>query len=94
MRKNFGAKPYLFPQPVMIVGTLPLTLECELIKVIDGGKYLGRIVNVSADESILGEDGEISLEKFFPIIFDTVHYGYYKLGERVGTAFKDGMQLK
>lgn len=21
MRKNFGAKPYLFPQPVMIIGT-------------------------------------------------------------------------
>ena len=21
MRKNFGAKPYLYPQPVMIIGT-------------------------------------------------------------------------
>lgn len=77
-----------------IINELPVTLECELIKVIDGGKYLGRIINVSADESVLGEDGEISLDKFSPITFDTVHRGYYRLGEKVGNAFKDGMQLK
>ena len=56
--------------------------------------YLGRIVNVSADEMILGSDGEISLDKFSPITYDTVHYGYYKLGEKVGNAFKDGNKLK
>lgn len=184
MRKNFGAKPYLYPQPVMIIGTydengkpnamnaawggiaggdeimidlsthkttenilknkaftvsiaddvnvvacdyvgvesannapdkmdkagftttksdfvnapiineLPLTLECELIKVVDGCKYIGRIVNVSADEKILGDDGEISLEKFSPITFDIVHSKYYKLGDMVGNAFKDGLELK
>lgn len=77
-----------------IINELPVTLECELIKVIDGSKYLGRIINVSVDERVLGEDGEISLDKFSPITFDTVHRGYYKLGERVGNAFKDGEQLK
>lgn len=61
---------------------------------IDDSKYLGRIVNVSADESILGEDGEISLDKFSPIVFDMVHAGYYKFGDKVGRAFKDGLQLK
>lgn len=77
-----------------VIKELPVTLECELVKVIDGSKYLGRIVNVSVDQRVLGEDGEISLEKFSPIIFDTVHRGYYKLGERVGSAFEDGVQLK
>lgn len=184
MRKNFGAKPFLFPQPVMIIGTydengkanamnaawggiagadeimidlsshkttdnllrnkaftvsvadvehmaacdyvglvsankeenkmekagftttksefvnapvineLPLTLECELTDVIGGSKIFGKIVNVSIDEKVLGEDGELSLEKFSPITYDTVHYGYYRLGERVGNAFKDGNALK
>lgn len=184
MRKDFGAKPYLFPQPVMIIGTydedgkanimnaawggivgmneiiidlgvhkttenmlktkaftvsiadadhvvecdyvglvsgkkepnkmkkagftdtkskfvnapiineLPLTLECELVQVLDGSKYLGVIKNVSADESILGEDGKIDLTKFSPITFDTVHNGYYKLGEKVGNAFRDGLKLR
>ncbi len=77
-----------------VINELPLTLECELIKVIDDSKYLAEIKNVSVDEAILGSDGEVSLEKFAPITFDTAHYGYYRLGERVGTAFKDGEQLK
>lgn len=77
-----------------VINELPLTLECKLIKVVDGSKFIGEIVNVSAEESILGEDGQISLDKFHPIAFDTVHYGYYTLGERVGNAFSDGNQLK
>ncbi|MCR5150889.1 MAG: flavin reductase family protein [Clostridiales bacterium] len=76
-----------------VINELPLALECELVEVLDGGKYLGKIVNVSADESILGEDGDVSLDKFFPIIFDTAHSGYYRLGEKVGQAFSDGKKL-
>ncbi len=77
-----------------IINELPVTLECELVEVIDGSKYLGRIKNVSVDERVLGEDGEISLDLFCPITYDTVHYGYYRLGEKVGNAFKDGNKLK
>lgn len=77
-----------------IINELPLTLECKLVKVIDGSKYLGEIVNVVADDRILGEDGEISLDQFHPITYDTAHYGYYELGKRVGNAFRDGAKLK
>lgn len=77
-----------------MINELPLVLECQLKQVIDGSKFIGEIKNVSADESILGEDGEVDLDKFHPITYDTVHYGYYELGKRVGNAFKDGMQLK
>lgn len=184
MRKNFGAKPFLYPQPVMIIGTydengkanamnaawggivganeiivdlgshkttenimraeaftvsvadaahvvacdyvgvvsannepdkmtkagftvtksefvnapvineLPLVLECVLKQIVDGSKFIGEIKNVSADESILGEDGEIDLGKFRPITYDAVHHGYYELGNQVGNAFKDGLNLK
>ena len=76
-----------------VINELPLVLECELKEVIEGGKYLGKIKNVAADESILGDDGEVSLDKFFPIIFDAAHHGYYRLGEKVGQAFSDGKQL-
>ena len=37
---------------------------------------------------------EIDLNKFTPITYDPVQHGYYRLGERVGNAFKDGAQLK
>ena len=47
-----------------IINELPLTLECELLEVIGGSKYLGKIVNVSIDERVAGrrrpaEPGEI-----------------------------------
>lgn len=77
-----------------IINELPVTLECELIKVIDESKYLGKIVNVSADERVLGEDGEISLDKFKPITYEPVHHLYYDLGKKVGQAFHDGAALK
>lgn len=77
-----------------IISELPLVLECKLKQVIDGCKFIGEIVNVTADERILGDDGEISLDKFHPITYDCIHHGYYELGKRVGTAFSDGLKLK
>lgn len=77
-----------------VINELPLVLECQLIKVIDDSKYLGKIKNVSIDESVLGEDGELDLNKFIPITYDSVHHGYYRLGEKVGNAFSDGTKLK
>lgn len=77
-----------------VINELPVALECKLIKVIDDSMYLAQIVNVVAEESVLSEEGKITLSKFFPITYDTSEFGYYALGERVGTAFKDGAKLK
>ncbi len=77
-----------------VINELPVALERKLIKVIDDNMYLAQIVNVVADESVLSEEGKITLTKFFPITYDTSEFGYYTLGERVGTAFKDGAELK
>ena len=55
---------------------------------------VGEIVNVCADERILGADGSIDLTKFSPITFDPVNHTYLKLGDKAGNAFKDGEQMK
>lgn len=77
-----------------VINELPLTLECKLKSILDGGLYVGEIVNISADENILGDDGEVDIDKFKPITFDPIHDGYYELGAKVGTAFSDGKKLK
>lgn len=78
-----------------VIEELPLTLECRLISYDPDNHYLfGEIVNVSADETILGEDGNIDVAKLRPIIFDGVHATYHIIGEKVGKAFSDGAQLK
>lgn len=86
MKSNFVNAP--------IILELPFTLECVLTKIIDGSKYLGEIKNVSIDDSILGDDGEVDLTIFHPITYDPVHHGYYKLGDKAGNAFKDGNQIR
>lgn len=77
-----------------IINELPLCLECRLIKIVDEELYLAEIVNVNADESILDEKGNVSLEKFIPISYDPSTHGYYKVEGRVGNAFSDGNKLK
>ena len=57
-------------------------------------RLVGRIVNVCADEQILGENGKIDLSKFSPVTYDPVNHDYLKLGERAGKAFSDGLKLK
>ncbi len=76
-----------------LIDELPVALECQLLKVNEDGNIIGRIVNVSADESVL-TDGSIDLAKFRPLSFEPVHNRYHVLGEAVGHAFQDGAALK
>ena len=78
-----------------IIDELPLTLECQLVEFNrETGIMTGKIVNVSADESILGENGKIDPQKLEPITFDAVNNAYLKIGEKVGNAFRDGLSLR
>lgn len=79
-----------------IINEFPICMECEFIEYQDG-QYgcgvVGKIVNVTADESVMkGDNVDISLVN--AIAFDPYTHGYYKVNERVGEAFKDGLQLK
>lgn len=71
-----------------------MALECKLIKITEDGDIIGEIINVSADEKILDENGKISPALLQPITFDPVNNTYLTLGEKVGNAFSDGAELK
>ncbi len=78
-----------------VIVELPMAVECTLISYDkESCRLVGEIVNVSADEKILDENGKIDPAKLDPIVFDPVNHAYLKLGEKVGDAFKDGMKLK
>lgn len=76
-----------------VINELPMCMECELIKV-EGENLVAKIVNVSADESVLGPDGLVDYKKIRPITYDPVHHDYVALGDVVGKAFCDGKILK
>ena len=77
-----------------LIEELPMALECKLIKINEDGNVIGEIVNVNADEKILGSDGAIDAAKLEMISFDPVHNAYVKMGEKVGNAFSDGAELE
>lgn len=77
-----------------VIKELPMTMECELVSYDEKECHLvGRIVNISADESIL-TDGKIDVTKLRPISFDPVSHSYLEVSTKVGNAFKDGLKLK
>ena len=79
-----------------IINELPLCLECEFIEYQDnkyGCGVVGKVVNVTADESVMAGD-RIDMSLVNAIAFDPYTHGYYKVTERVGEAFKDGLSLK
>ena len=78
-----------------LIDELPMAVECELISYDpDSCRLVGRIVNVSADESVLNAEGKVDVEKLRPITYDPMNHHYLVLGEKVGNAFKDGLKLK
>lgn len=77
-----------------IIRELPMTLECKLIKFNEDGIAVGEIVNISADEAVIGADGKIDRALLKPICYDGVTHAYYGVGDKVGQAFSDGKKLK
>ena len=78
-----------------LIDELPMAMECEFISYDpESCRLVGRIVNVSADESVLNKRGKVDPMKLRPITFDPMNNAYLVLGEKVGNAFQDGKQLK
>ena len=76
-----------------IINEFPMTVECKLLKFNEDGICIGQIVNVSADEAVLGADGQIDPAKLQAITYDPVGHTYIRLGDTVGNAFADGKKL-
>lgn len=79
-----------------VINEFPLCLECKFIEFQDdayGIGVIGKVISITADENVIvGDKVDISLVN--AIAFDPYTHGYYRVSERVGEAFKDGLQLK
>lgn len=71
----------------------PLVIECRLAQSIELGshtQFIGEVMDVKADESVLGEGEVPDIEKLRPVIFTPVSRNYYGIGSFVGKAFSIG----
>jgi len=79
-----------------IINELPVAIECEFVEYQNdstGIGVIGKVVRTSVEEVNL-KDGKVDIDSLEAIAFDPYTHGYYKVGGRVGEAFKDGLKLK
>lgn len=71
----------------------PLILECKLIHSHEIGlhtHFVGEIVDVKADETVLGENGIPDIEKVKPMIYSPENRVYHGIGRFIGKAYTIG----
>lgn len=79
-----------------IINEFPVALECAFVEYQNddtGLGVIGKVVRASVEESCLKDD-KVDVDSLEAIAYDPYTFGYYKVGGRVGNAFRDGLQLK
>ncbi|ADY57331.1 flavin reductase domain protein FMN-binding protein [Syntrophobotulus glycolicus DSM 8271] len=79
------------------VGEFPLILECKLLQTVELGQhiqFIGRVVDVKAEEDVLGENGKPEMRKISPLLYSPGESTYYGVGEILGKAYTSGLKFK
>jgi flavin reductase (DIM6/NTAB) family NADH-FMN oxidoreductase RutF len=79
------------------VEEFPVVLECTLLHAFELGlhtQFVGEILDVKVEESVLGRDGKPDMGKVRPFIYDSARQEYYGIGKLLGKAFSAGRELK
>lgn len=74
----------------------PLVLECKVTHTIEIGlhtQFIGEILDVKVEDSVLGEGGTIDIEKMRPFFYAPEIRAYYGIGKCLGKAFSVGKQI-
>lgn len=78
------------------VQEFPLVLECKVIHTLEIGLhtlFVGEILDVKAEEAVLGEKGWPDIEKVKPIVFGPEIRSYHGIGKYLGKAFSIGKEV-
>ena len=79
------------------VGEFPVVLECRLLQTVEIGvhtQFIGEILDVKVDESVLGEDGKPDIGKIRPFAYDSMRQEYYGFAGVLAKAFSAGKEVK
>lgn len=73
-----------------------LVLECRVVQLFELGlhtQFVGQILDVKADDSVLDSSGIPEMEKVQPILFSPGNRSYYGVGAPLGQAFEIGKEM-
>jgi flavin reductase (DIM6/NTAB) family NADH-FMN oxidoreductase RutF len=89
VRSEVVAAPY--------VGEFSFVIECKLLHTLEIGLhtlFVGEILDIKAEESVIDENGNPDIEKVRPVIYGTGDRSYYSIGCNLGKAFSIGKEAK
>jgi len=75
------------------VKEFPYILECELLHTFKIGlhtQFIGKVLDIKAEEDILGEKNRAIIEKLKPFLYVPDSRDYYGFGESLGKGFSTG----
>ncbi len=75
---------------------LPLVLECKVVDVTELGlhtQFVGEVLDVKADDEIIGSGGAVDIRKLRPLIFTPDTQDYFGVGNFVGKVFSAGKDI-
>ncbi|UCF96687.1 MAG: flavin reductase family protein [Spirochaetaceae bacterium] len=75
------------------IAEFPLVLECRVLHTLEIGLhtlFVGEILDVKADESVLPENGAPTMETLKPIIYEPVNRRYFRIGSYLAKAHSVG----
>lgn len=78
------------------VKEFPVVLECRLLHTVEIGlhtQFIGEVLDVKADESVLGPDGFPDILKVKPMVFVPESATYHGIGQLLGRAFSIGKKI-
>ena len=78
------------------VGEFALVLECKVLHTVEIGlhtEFIGEIMDVKVDESVLDERGAPDIVKIKPLLYAPGNRAYYGIGEFLAQAFSIGKQM-
>lgn len=79
-----------------MIKSSPITMECRVIDTYDTehhDNFIVKIENTYVSETVLDENNKIDFNKVKPLLFEMPNRGYYKVGRRVGDAWKEGNKM-
>ena len=77
------------------VEEFPLVLECKLVHTLELGRhtqFVGEILDVKADDAVMGPAEDPDVEKLKPIVFVPGSRVYHAVGRFLGQAFSLGQE--
>ena len=79
------------------VSEFPCIMECKVSHIHDIGlhtQFIGEIMNIRADEAILGDNGLPDVQKLRPVTYVPQAGSYFGLGELLGKAYDIGGKFR